>query len=342
MAEPAVTTISGPVTARRGSDLMATRELSLLGVLIALIAIVSIVQPRFLLVENLRSGIVVSAAILLIVATGQAVVIITRNIDLSVASILGFSAYLSGSLARELPELPIVVSLLAGLGLGLILGSVNGFLVVVGKVPAIVATLGTLFIFRGVMALFAQGDPIAAGELTQEFIGFPTELVLGLPVVAILAILVALGGGYFLHRTRVGRGMYAIGSNADAARVLGISVSRHTMLAFLISGGLSGFAGVVWVMRFAGADSGTASGYELVVIAAVVVGGVTVFGGSGSILGVVIGGLLLVTAQNALNLVNIPAYWIQAVYGGTIVAAVVTDAALARRLARKGTRKAGI
>lgn len=341
MTNKTATEIPGTATTRPGPDLVVTRGLSLLGVLIALIAIAAIAQPRFLLIENLRDGIVVSAAILLIVATGQALVIITRNIDLSVASILGFSAYVGGSLARELPDLPIVVSLLAGLGLGLVLGSVNGLLVVVGRVPAIVATLGTLFIFRGVMALFAKGNPIAAGELAPDFIGFPTQIVLGLPVIAILAILVVLGGGYFLHRTRVGRGMYAIGSNADAARVLGISVSRHTFLAFLVSGGLSGLAGVIWVMRYAGADSGTASGYELAVIAAVVVGGVTVFGGSGSIFGVVIGGLLLVTARNVLNILGISGYWIQAVYGATIVAAIVTDAAIARRLARTGTREAG-
>jgi len=326
---------SRPRAARWFDTVVRSREMSILLVLVLVVAAATIKTPSFLFSSNSWRDLLLTPSILLLLAAGQAVVIITRNVDLSVGSVLAFTAYLTGRLFVDNPGIPIVVVVLAGILAGAALGLVNGVLVAVAKVPALVITLGTLYIYRGIVLSWAGSDRINASDMPEDFLALGTRSVLGLPVLFLVAAVVVAAVGYYLHFHRGGRELYAIGSDPDAAVLYGLQVRRRVLAAFVLSGALAGLAGVVHAARYGTVSSGAGTGIELEAVAAVVIGGVAIFGGSGTVWGAAIGAVLLVTIDRALPILGIPDFWQRAVVGGLILSAIVLDRVLAARQARK-------
>jgi rhamnose transport system permease protein len=322
----------------RSALLLRARELGIVLALIVLIAVTAAVNPRFLSGQSLRD-LVLGAAILVVLAVGQTVVVITRNIDLSVGSVLGLSAFAVGSLLEAAPGLPVVVALLIGAAIGTVCGLVNGALVRFGNVPALVVTLGTLYVYRGICFLWAGGQQINADKLPPAFLGFGTATVLGVPWLLIIALVVVLVAGFVLRNYRSGRELYAMGSNPQAAVLAGVPVGRRTLIAFGISGALAGLAGVLFAARFGTVDAASGTGLELNVVAAVVVGGVAVFGGSGTVYGAAIGALLLTTIGSALPVLAVDQFWQGAIVGALILVAIGTDRVVADRVAARLRRR---
>ncbi len=311
------------------------RELSLLIVLILIIFVVGVQAPRFLSVGNFEQ-ILLSIAILAIVAVGETLVVLTRNVDLSVGSMVGVTAFVTAYFFKQAPGANLLLGILLGCVLGLVLGMVNGLIISFGRVPAIVATLGTLYVYRGLVFVFSANttSQVNASDVPADYLGLATTQIFGIPALILIAATIAIIVGYFLHASQVGRQLYAVGSNPEAASIIGIRRDWLVFGAFSASGLLCGLAGVLWGARFATVDATAATGLELQVIAAVVVGGVNIFGGSGTILGAVLGAIVLGTLQNALNILNVSQFWLQAIYGAAIIGAVVLDAFITRWLQR--------
>lgn len=328
-------TDSVALSAPRRSSLdvvLRARELGIVLALAVLVAVTTISNPRFLSGQSIRD-ILLNTAILAVLAVGQAVVVITRNIDLSVGSVLGLSAFAVGSLLQANHGVPVVVALLAGAAVGAVAGAVNGILVRYGNVPALVVTLGTLYVVRGITYFWAGGSQINADELPQGFLTFGNATFAGVPVLVLLAAVVLVVPAVVLRNYRVGRELYAMGSSPQAARLAGIPVGRRTVGAFVVSGGLAGLAGVLFAARFGTIDAAAGTGYELNVVAAVVVGGVAVFGGSGTVWGAALGALLLTTIGSALAVLEINQFWQQAIVGGLILLSIGADRLVAARVA---------
>ena len=317
------------------TTVLRSRELSIFLVLLAVIVAATLNNESFLFSADGWRNFLLNPSILLLLAVGQAVVVITRNVDLSVGSVMALTAYLTGRLFVEQPGLPVVVVFAAGILVGGLLGLVNGALVAYGKVPALVITLGTLYVYRGVMLTWAGSDRINAGDLPAGFQSLGTATVLTVPVLTIIALAVLGVVGYYLHTARGGRELYAIGSDPAAAVLYGLDVTRRVLLAFVLSGALAGFAGVVYTARYGSVSSSVGSGIELQAVAAVVIGGVAIFGGSGTVWGAAIGAFLLVTINRALPSLGIEDFWQRAVVGALILGAIVLDRVLAARQARK-------
>lgn len=312
------------------------RETGISIFIILLIVVVSLRSPNFLTLDNFRD-ILLNISILAIVALGQTMVIITRGIDLSVGSMIGLVAMMVAFVVVENPDISPLVAVLLGMVLGAVLGSFNGLIVTVGGVPPIIATLGTLSVYRGAVFLYSQGTWINAFELPQSFKLLAKGTPLGLPNVVIVAVAIAAIVYYFLNYTRLGRNIYAVGSNPEAATVAGIRVQRIIFMVYVISGVLCGLAGVLWASRFESAQTNTALGFELQTVAASVVGGVNIFGGSGTVSGVLLGALLLGIINNALTLVRISPFWQLAAQGALILLAVVVDSVILHRLQQTRT-----
>jgi len=307
------------------------RESGIIVALALFVAVTASIEPRFLDITNIQF-ILVNTTVFALLALGETMVVISRNYDLSVGSVLGLSAYLSANLFGQHHGIPIVVVFLAGLGIGLACGLLNGIMVSAGRVPSLVVTLATLYIFRGVDILIVGGKEVVASSLPSAFLDIPKATVGGIPDLAI-AIAVVIGiGAYYLRAFRSGRELYAIGSNPDAARLGGIPVGRRVFVAFTVSGAIAGVAGVLWAAQYGTVDSTAGTGYELQVISAVVVGGVAIFGGSGSAVGAALGALLLNTISSALYVLGISPFWDQAIWGFLLIVAISVDRFITVRL----------
>ena len=308
------------------------RELGIVLALVIVVGATTIDNHLFLSatsVQQLLSG----AAIVALLAIGETIVVVTRNVDLSIGSVLGISAYAVGVLYQHHPHVPLVLVFLLALGIGVSCGIVNGAIVTVARVPSLVVTLGTLYIIRGIDGAWAGGNQVNASMLPESFnkIGYGT--VLGIPYLGIIAIVAVAIATYAMRTFRTARDFYAIGSDPAAARLAGIPVGSRVFLAFVLSGAIAGVAGAVWLSYFASVDAIAGVGYEFQVIAAVVVGGVAIFGGSGTVLGAALGALLLNTINSALVVVNVSSFWSQAFAGGLLVAAIAFDRLIALRVA---------
>ncbi len=237
----------------------------------------------------------------------------------------------------------IVVVFLVGLAIGLAVGVANGLMVAIGRVPSLVVTLATLYIVRGIDILIVGGNEVVAQTLPNAFIQIPRAGVYGIPYLAIVIAVVIGVGAYYLRSYRSGRELYAIGSNPEAARLAGIHVGRRVFTAFAVSGAIAGVAGVLWAAQYQTVDSNAGTGYELTVIASVVVGGVAIFGGSGSAVGAAIGALLLQTINSALYVLGISPFWDQAIAGLLLLVAITLDRVISLRLsAALRRRSAGV
>jgi rhamnose transport system ATP-binding protein len=317
--------------------LIARREFGLLCAIAAVVVPAALINPRVLSAPNL-TAIAMDAALLVIVAVAQMLVMLTRNIDLSVASIIGLSAYGSASFMHAFPELPIATGVAAACTLGLACGLLNGLVVTLGRVPSIVVTLGSLTVLRGLTSLWAGGKQISADQVPQAWLDLTSAGLLGIPAVVVIALATLAVAGFVLHAYPAGRQLYATGSNPDGAALIGIRATLLVLAAFATSGILAGFDGALWASRYATVDARVATGYELTVIAAVVVGGVAVRGGAGSVVGVALGAILLLVIQNGLTLARVDPLWLQGAYGLVILVAVGLDAIVAGRVRIPGMR----
>jgi rhamnose transport system permease protein len=307
------------------------RELGIGIALVLTVLLFSLRATNFATVGNWQD-IASDVAMVVVVAVGETMVILTRNIDLSVGSIAGLSAYLSAETLTKHNGLPIVLIALIAVGVGLAAGLVNGLLVAVGRIPAIITTLATLSIYRGLVFEATGGDYVFPNELPQSFQNLAAEKPLGLPFLAWVALGVALAGAAVLRWAPWARDFYAIGSNPDAARLVAVPVVRRVITAFVISGALAGLGGFMFAVRFANVDTNSARGFELDVVTAVVIGGVNVFGGSGTILGATLGALLVAVIDNGFTLLKFSEFWKIFFEGTAIVVAVTVDALIKGRV----------
>jgi rhamnose transport system permease protein len=320
---------------RAFTTVVRSRELSIFLVLVAVTVVATAKNDSFLFSSDGWRNFLLNPSLLLLLAVGQAVVIITRNVDLSVGSVMALSAYLTGRLFIDQPGIPVVAVFAACILLGALLGLVNGALVAFFNVPSLVITLGTLYIYRGIMLTWAGSDRINAGDMPAGFLSLGTKAYAGVPVLTVIAVLVLVAVGYYLHTARGGRELYALGSDPDAAVLYGLRVRRRLLAAFVLSGALAGLAGVLYTARYGTVSSSVGSGIELQAVAAVVIGGVAIFGGSGTVWGAAIGAFLLVTINRALPSLGIEDFWQRAVIGALILGAIVLDRVLALRQARR-------
>ncbi len=307
------------------------RESGILVVLVVFVAVTTLVKHRFLDASNIQF-VLVDTTVFALLALGETMVVISRNVDLSVGSVLGLSAYLSTDLFARHPGIPIPVVFLAGLGIGLACGIANGIMVAAGRVPSLVVTLATLYIIRGIDILIVGGNEVDASSLPNAFLDIPKDTTGGIPDIAIAVAVVIAIGAYYLRTYRSGRDLYAIGSNPDAARLAGLPVGRRVFTAFAVSGAIAGIAGVLWGAQYGTINSTAGTGYELQVVSAVVVGGVAIFGGSGSVTGAALGALLLSTISSALYVLGISPFWDQAIWGFLLLLAIALDQTITERL----------
>ena len=317
------------------------RESGIIVVFVVFVAVTTAVKPSFLDEQNIQF-LLINTTVFALLALGETIVVVSRNVDLSIGSVLGLSAYVSASMFGS-HHVGVPVAFAVGLGIGLACGVANGLMVAIGRVPSLVVTLATLYIVRGLDILIVGGNEVVAQTLPNAFIEIPRAGVYGVPYLAI-AIAVVIGiGAYYLRSYRSGRDLYAIGSNPEAARLAGIAVGRRVFTAFAVSGAIAGVAGVLWAAQYQTVDSNAGTGYELTVIASVVVGGVAIFGGSGSAVGAAIGALLLQTINSALYVLGISPFWDQAIAGALLLAAITLDRIISLRLtAALRRRSAGV
>lgn len=303
--------------------LFKSREAILAAAILGLLALIATRFPGFIAPGNL-ARVFTDTSPLIILALGQMVVILTKCIDLSVAANLALTGMLAAMMNGMGVPLPLI--LLTVVALGAVMGAVNGFFVWKLDIRSIVVTLGTMTIYRGLIFLLTDGKWINAHQMTDGFKAFPRMVILGLPVMAWIAVAVVAGFAVLVKRTALGRAFFAVGGNPHAAVYTGISVGRTQFAAFVISGALAGFTGYLWVARYAVAYVDIAGGFELDVVAACVIGGIAIAGGAGSVGGAVLGALFLGIVKNALPVVGISPFWQMAISGSAILIAIAFNA----------------
>lgn len=266
------------------------------------------------------------SSMLIILALGQMAVILTRSIDLSMASNLALSGMIVALINAAYPEIPVPVLMLIATSCGLLMGIFNGSLVWWLGIPSIVVTLGTLTIYRGIIFVLAGGKWVNADAFTESFIQYTRVEFMGIPALSWYAIIIVLAFFIFMTRTSAGRSIYAIGINPSAALYTGINIGKTQFMTFCISGALSGFCGYLWVSRYVIGSVEVAKGYELIVVAACVIGGISIAGGVGTVVGTVLGALFLGFISNALPVIGVSPFWQMAISGGAIILAVIINA----------------
>ena len=302
--------------------------------IVIVVAITSIHNSNFLSANSIQQ-LLTGAALIALLGVGETLVLITRNVDLSVGSVLGISAYVVGWLFK-FHHIPAWSGFLIAIGIGAVCGAINGFIISVLRVPSLVVTLGTLYVIRGVDGSIVNGDRVDPQYLPSGFIEVGYKNILGIPWLAVIVFVIVAAAGWAMRSYRASRDLYAIGSNPPAAALAGIPIERRVFSAFLISGALAGLAGALFLAQHTQIDNSGGLGYELTVVAAAVVGGVAIFGGSGTVVGAALGALLLNTINQALVASRISAFWDEAVAGGLLLVAIAID----RWLLVRNTRKA--
>ncbi len=319
--------------------LLNNREIWLAAAILAMIGLVSSRFAGFAHPGNLAQ-LFNDTSLLMILALGQMVVILTRSVDLSMAANLCFTGMVVAMLNAAYPAIPITLLIIVALAVGLLLGAINGLLVWKLDIPSIVVTLGTLTIYRGATFVLSGGAWVNADQMSPAFIGFQRAQILGIPVLSWVAVSVIVLFFLVMTRTALGRSIYAVGVNPTASVYAGIDVGRTKFVAFCISGLVAGLAGYLWISRYVIASVEVANGYELNIIAACVIGGISIAGGIGSVVGAVLGALFLGIIASALPVVNISPFWQMAISGSAIILAVALNARGERKQGRIILRKA--
>ena len=311
--------------------LFKKREFGIFLFILILLAVFGTLEPRFFRSDNL-SAILSSVGILMVVGAGQTLVIVTRNIDLSVGSSLGMAAMVMGMVARENPDFPIFGLIVIAMIVGGLCGLLNGLLVSYGKIPSIIATLGTLAIIRGAVFLVSDNVQIDPNDVPKGIIALSTTSPIGIPWLLIFAFLSIILVWYISSKTLLGKRIYAVGSNPEGAISRGLSFNKITIMVFVFVGVLAGLGGVLYTARYATinpADVGR--GLEFDVISAVVIGGTNIFGGSGTALGTALGCILIGVLSNGLTVVGVSPFWKACATGFLILAAVAIDNLVRKR-----------
>lgn len=310
-------------------SIFARREAGILVMIVLFCIAVGIARPRFLTLDELRI-ILLLVPLILIGAMGQMLVIVARHVDLSIGSTQAFAAIVTGMMFKFFPDVPWFVGFPVAIGIGMVLGLINGALITTFRLPAIIVTLGTLNLYRGLTFIVSDAKQIDRQYIPNAIKAMSTGA--GVPVIIIMALGVAVLTYWFANHTRVGRQVFALGSNPVAAPLRGIRVTAVTLMVFGISGALAGLSGIMYASRWGFVNpSNTGAGFEFQVIAAVVIGGVSINGGVGSVSGVVLGVLLLGCVSAALPLLGIPGTAQSAIYGAVIIVALLIDRSVRRR-----------
>lgn len=321
-----------------GINIGKVREIGLLLFIVLLSIGVQLRNDNFLTLENIND-LVTNTAILSILAIGMMLVIITRGIDLSIGATLALSGMSAALMVSNNPDMNPLLVILVGIVIGTLCGAIVGGLIAKVNILPIIASLGLMNVFRGFTFIISGGKWVSAHQMPVSFKAIATGKILGINTLIFVAIVIYIIFYYFINHTRTGRQIYATGSNPDSAKISGINTDRIIWMVYTIMGGLSGLAGVLWVSKFASAQGDTASGYELSVIAACVLGGVAISGGIGKISGLLMGTLLLGILNNALPLINVSPFWQNAIQGVVILAAVIMNALIKRNVDANNLRR---
>jgi rhamnose transport system permease protein len=312
--------------------LLRAREAGI-ALLIVVVVLITAANNHHFVDSNSIQQLLSGAALFALLGVGETLVVITRNVDLSVGSVLGLSAYVVGELFKY-NHIPVWSGFLIGALIGAAAGVVNGLVVTVLRVPSLVVTLGMLYVIRGIDGVIVNGVQIDPSSIPNSFSAVGYKTFLGIPWLAIIVAAVVAVVGYGMRSFRASRDLYAIGSNPDAAALAGIPIARRVFTAFVISGTLAGFGGALFLALHTQISNNGGVGYELIVVTAVVVGGVAIFGGSGTVVGAALGALLLNTINQALVASRISAFWNQAIAGGLLLAAIAFDRWLSLRVTK--------
>lgn len=312
------------------SKVFGRRESGLVAALLVIVIPLGVINPQVYSTSNV-TDLITTSAMLGIVVLGQMLVMLTRNIDLSVGSVIGLTAFLSTGFMKYNPGAPILVAIGIAVLIGVVCGLINGLIVAYGGVPSIVVTLGTLAIYRGIDSVIASGVQFSSTDVPAAWISWATHRTLGVSTIVWIGVLFFLVLAFLLAKTSVGREIFATGSNPEGASLIGIPARRRVLLAFVLSGTFAGLYGALVASRLGQVDVGIGLGLELTVVASAVVGGVALRGGSGTVLGVALGTLTLYIIQNVLALAQVPSQNLQAVFGAAILVTVAIDVLLNRR-----------
>ncbi len=338
ITEPEVVVLAGERPVRRSRvQPERLKGLTLLGVLAFAVVLFSLVVDDYLS-SRFVGRLLIAVSITAVVAAGETLVIVTRNIDLSVGSTVGVAAFLTAELLADHNGLPAIVAIAFAVGVGALLGLINGVLVAVAKVPSIIVTLGTLSIYRSVLTGHAGGTTIPTGDLPSWIVDLPRSTLVTIGQYQVrtmfgLALIIAVALHLVLQYVRAGRHLYALGSNPEAARQAGLHDRRIQIAAFVACGALAGFAGFLYVGRFGTINVTAGAGLELAAIAAAVVGGVSTLGGSGTVMGAFLGAVLIgLLDQSLARVPQISEFWRDAILGALLLLAVLLDVSLGRRL----------
>jgi rhamnose transport system permease protein len=316
----------------RMARLLRAREAGTLALVLLVFLLTTLKNHNFASSGSIQQ-LLVGASLIALLGVGETMVIVTRNIDLSVGSTLGLCAFVVGDLFRS-QHIPVWSGFVIAIAIGATVGAVNGAITTLVRVPSLVVTLATLYIIRGLDSKLVNGDIVVPSQVPHAFIEVGYRTLFGIPWLAIIVAVVVAVVGYVMRTFRPARELYAIGSNPDAAALAGIPSARRVFVAFVTSGALAGLGGALFLALFAQVDNSAGLGYELNVVAAAVVGGVAIFGGSGTVVGAALGALLLNTIQQGLVAVRSSSFWDEAIAGGLLLAAISIDRLLALRVAR--------
>lgn len=313
-------------------NILKKREFSLFIFIVFTVLIIGLRTPRFFEIRNLYD-ILNDTSILIMVAMGQFIVIASGNggIDLSVASGMALTGMSVAMLNQYYNNIPIFVIVLIALAIGFILGAFNGILVSFAGIPPIITTLGTMSIYRGFVFVLSGGEWVSADEMTSTFRKLPRGTFFGMTNIIFFALMIFIIFYVFLKYTKMGREIFGIGGNRTAARYVGINIRKISFLVFSVSGIIVGLAGLLWVSRYASAQNDTAMGFELQTIAACVIGGVGIWGGSGTPVGVLLGAVFLGIINNALPIINLSPFYQMAIQGFVILAAIIVNTLVGKR-----------
>ena len=296
------------------------RKLGPLFALMVIVIIIAIASPVFLQPNNLMN-IIVQVAVIAVIASGATFIILTGGIDLSVGAVMAFSGVLAAGVMRDTGN--VFLAIVTCIGVSVLFGILTGVLVTVGKIPPFVATLGTMSIARGLSFVFTGGKPISGFPASFRFMGAGS--VFGIPMMIITTIILYLLLNFILKKTPFGRITLALGSNEEATKLTGIRTKKYKIYVYTLAGVLTGIGSLMYIGRINSGHPNSGQGYELDAIAAVVIGGTSLSGGKGTILGTIIGALIMGVIRNGLNLLNIDPYYQSVVLGIVIILAVLID-----------------
>ena len=316
---------------------MTSRESSLLLILIVLSIFIQIRNPSFLSLANMND-LIINAVMMGILAIGMMFVLLIGGIDISIGSTIAFSGMAVALILRDNSGIPTIIAFLLGILIGSVCGFLIGIIISKGNVIPIIATLGLMNIYRGATYLIAKNQWVASYQLPEGLKEFAKGKFMGINKMVVVAIVIYILFAYFIKFTRTGRKVYAVGSNPEAAALSGINISNIKLIVYTIMGALSGLVGILWISKYASAQGDAATGIEMDVIAACVIGGVSLNGGKGTVFGVLLGTVTLGILNNALPLINISPFWQDGIKGLVIILAIIINIITQRSLTRKNLK----